>query len=74
MVENETLHGDLSGALKEIEELKSMIAHLSPVITPDNTSDNVSDNTSDNVSDRVSDHVSDKNPSKSKKQKLAFVH
>ena len=74
MVENETLHGDLSDALKEIEELKSMIAHLSPVITPDNTSDNVSDNTSDNVSDHVSDHVSDKNPSKSKKQKLAFVH
>ncbi len=70
MVENETLHGDLSDALKEIEELKSMIAHLSPVITSDNTSDNVSDNTSDNVSD----NVSEKTPSKSKKQKLALVH
>jgi len=70
MVENETLHGDLSDALKEIEELKSMIAHLSPVITPDNTSDNVSDNTSDNVSD----NVSEKTPSKSKKQKVALVH
>ncbi|MEG4087619.1 hypothetical protein QUA34_29120, partial [Microcoleus sp. POL10_C6] len=78
MVENETLHGDLSDALKEIEELKSMITHLSPVITPENTSDNVSENTSDNVSENVSDNVSDnvseKIPSKSKKPKLALVH
>ncbi|MEG4084668.1 hypothetical protein [Microcoleus sp. POL10_C6] len=78
MVENETLQADLSDALKEIEELKSIVANLSsdntPDNTPDNIPDNIPDNVSDNVSDNVFDNVSEKPPSKSKKPKLALVH
>ncbi|MEG4392908.1 hypothetical protein [Microcoleus sp. BROC3] len=78
MVENETLQADLSDALKEIEELKSIVANLSsdntPDNTPDNIPDNIPDNVSDNVFDNVFDNVSEKPPSKSKKPKLALVH
>jgi hypothetical protein len=62
MIANETLNLDLLDALKEIDELKAIVAHLSPANVPIPTisadiTDNVPDNVPDNVLDNVPDNV-----------------
>lgn len=85
MPENETLHGDLSEALKEIEELKAILAKTQAKL-PENVSvdtsldspESVSVNSTENVSESVSENsrvepsieLDSQSASKSKREKV----